>query len=176
MRKMVVGLLLTGITAASLAADGGSESARRCVSIKDSLARLVCYDKAFQNESTEPPAATLRSAPPRASTPSALPVPPTPAVAPPSLGEEHLRKTVKERDREQVSDLTAVVTALKEIRQNTYRITLDNGQVWEQMDLGNGFRIAPGDTVRIERSKMGGYYLARQGPRSYGQVRVTRLK
>jgi hypothetical protein len=162
-RKVVMALVLSALTVASFAADSGTESARRCVSIKDSLARLVCYDKAFQNETAEPPAAaTLRQT--------------APSVAAPSLGEESLRRTAKERDLEQVSDLTAVVTALKEFRQNTYRLTLDNGQVWEQADLGNGFRIAIGDTVRIERSKMGAYYLARQGPRSYGQVRVTRLK
>jgi hypothetical protein len=171
MNRYLLPTLLMGVFASTgFAADNAAEAGRRCVGIQDSLQRLMCFDKAFAIDRAE--SAAPRSAPPLRTEITAPVVAPTPA---PSLGDETIRKQPKERDREQPQELTAVVTALKEFRKNTYRITLDNGQVWEQMDLGDGLRIAVGDTVSIERRRMGGHYLV-LGARKTGQVRVSRLK
>jgi hypothetical protein len=105
------------------------------------------------------------------------PAPPAVAAAPASLGEEQVKRTKQDREAETgAANLTAQVTALRETRKDVFRISLDNGQVWQQMDLDSLFRVEVGDTVRIERGAMGGYRMARSSGSRSGWTRVTRLK
>ena len=71
--------------------------------------------------------------------------------------------------------MTAAIVDIKEIRQDTWRMALDNGQTWQQMDMSSSFNPRKGDTVRIEKGKLGGY-MAALGPEGKGSgwIRVTR--
>jgi hypothetical protein len=165
-------------TASVFAAEAQVEAGRQCAQVKDSLQRLVCYDRVFLTGEAVAPAA-----PPAAVAPRAVPVPapvanaPAPVPAPaaaPSLGEERVQRKAKEKPAEPAS-LEATVTALKETRPAVFRLTLDNGQVWQQMDMSSVFQVDVGDTVRIEKGTMGGYRLTRSSRGRSGWVRVTRL-
>ena len=98
-------------------------------------------------------------------------------AAAPQMGDSQLKRSSEERpEAAEPSRMTATVTALKETRKDVYRIWLDNGQVWQQMDLENLFAVKIGDTVQIERGKLGGFRMARGVNSRSGWTRVTRLR
>jgi hypothetical protein len=165
-------------TASALAADAQVEAGRQCAQVKDSLQRLVCYDRVFLAGESAAPAATSPAPVATRVTPVPAPAvaaPAAPAVAAaPSLGEERVQRKTQEKPAEPAS-LEATVTALKETRPAVFRLTLDNGQVWQQMDMSSVFQVDVGDKVRIEKGTMGGYRLTRSSRGRSGWVRVTRL-
>jgi hypothetical protein len=171
----VVTLALTG--GAVRAAEAPLDRARQCAAIQDSLQRLVCYDRVFTpGVSAEPspvPAAPSASAPP--------PAPPAPAAQAGTdtarFGAETLKRSDAEREREAPpSSITATVRELRETRPNVFRVSLDNGQIWQQMDMDSLFTLAVGDTVQIDRGRLGGYRMSRTSKGGSGWVRVNRLK
>jgi hypothetical protein len=88
-----------------------------------------------------------------------------------------LKRSHKEREAAgEPTSLEAKVTAAREIRQATYRVSLDNGQIWQQMDMSTLFQVAEGDTVRIEKGAMGGFRMARISNGRSGWVRVSRVQ
>jgi hypothetical protein len=167
------------------AADPQLDAARQCTQLKDSLQRLVCYDKALMEGPAAPATAPVTRAAPASPARSVAPAPApaapavvaTPApVAAPALGDESV-KTRKQRSiPEEPTSLEAKVTEAREIRQATYRLTLDNGQVWQQMDMSSIFQVAAGDTVRIEKGALGGFRMARVSNGRSGWVRVARVQ
>ena len=187
MRKGVIWLVAAGLAAHApvFAADAQVEAGRQCAQVKDSLQRLVCYDRIFQAGDAAAPAT---AAAPRAAAPApvAVPAPRVTAVAPavaaapakaPALGDESVQRKEKETSKPvEPANLDATITALKETRPQVVRLTLDNGQVWQQMDMSTVFQVTVGDTVRIEKGAMGGYRLSRTSRGRSGWVRVTRLQ
>jgi len=190
--KMIwFGVLLLG-SGAAMAADDTLEQARRCASQTDSLQRLVCYDRLFGAGAQAPVALPPVAAPPaaRASTPSPAAATPPAAVQPSpapatatavapaqDFGADQLRRTPSETAKDETPrTLTATVSALRETRTSVFRVTLDNGQVWQQMDMDSLFHLQSGDVVEISRGKLGGYRMARQSRGGSGWVRVSRVK
>jgi len=169
MRRLVVSLALAALAPAGAAADGSLQQARACAAIQDSLQRLVCYDRVFA-----PSAAPAAVAP--APAVAAAPAPP---VADPreSFGADQLKRTEAEREATpEPRTLTATVSQVREMRPSVFRVTLDNGQVWQQMDMDSLFNLAAGDTVQIDRGRMGGYRMARISKGGSSWVRVSRVK
>ncbi len=189
-RAWGAGVVLAWLPAVMFAADPQLDAARQCTQLKDSLQRLVCYDKALMEaapaSSTAPvavaPAPAVRAAPAPAPAPARAPSPaasPAPAVAAaaPALGDESLKRSQKERkESDGPTSLEAKVTAAREVRQATYRVTLDNGQVWQQMDMSTLFQVGVGDVVRIEKGALGGFRMARVSNGRSGWVRVNRVE
>lgn len=197
-RARRVGIVLAAMPALMFAADPQLDAARQCTQLKDSLQRLVCYDKALMEaapaSSTAPapvavtvaPAPTpgVRVAPPPApaaapavSAPAAVSAAPTTPATAPALGDESLKRSQKQRkESEGPTSLEAKVTAAREVRQATYRVTLDNGQVWQQMDMSTLFQVGVGDVVRIEKGALGGFRMARVSNGRSGWVRVNRVE
>ena len=196
--KTAMGFALL-LPVALFAADAQVESARQCAKQKDSLQRLVCYDNIFQAVAAAPvapvttlppasaaPAATAAAvAKPTAAVPAmAAPAAAAPAVAAsaaapaavaaPALGDESLKKVQKEKATAAPSHLEARVTALRQMRPELFRLTLDNGQVWQQQDVSTMFHVEVGDSVRIEKGSMGSYRMAKAG--GSGWVRVNRTE
>lgn len=185
------GVLLLG-SAATMAAEDTLEQARRCASQADSLQRLVCYDRLFGAGAAAPaavppvaaPSAARSATPPTVATtppaaaPSAAQSSPPPVAAPAQdFGADQLRRTPSETAKDETPrTLTATVSALRETRTSVFRITLDNGQVWQQMDMDSLFHLQTGDVVEISRGKLGGYRMARQSRGGSGWVRVSRIK
>lgn len=180
----LLGALVLG-SGAAVAADATLDAARRCTQVKDSLERLVCFDRAFAGSdgaTSSASVAALQSAPPvlpRAPAPAA-PVAAAGVTAPaaaPAFGDDQVKRTTRDREvAEGPKTLTARVSALKEMpRASVFRLTLDNDQVWQQMDMDSHFSVDVGDTVQIEKGKLGGYRLARISNGRSSWVRVTRL-
>ena len=188
-RALGAGVVLAWMPAVMFAADPQLDAARQCTQLKDSLQRLVCYDKALMEApaSTAPvavaPAPAVRAAPAPAPAPAASPAPAVAATAPvtpaaaPALGDESLKRSQKQRkESDGPTSLEAKVTAAREVRQATYRVTLDNGQVWQQMDMSTLFQVGVGDVVRIEKGALGGFRMARVSNGRSGWVRVNRVE
>lgn len=182
-RTLAIGTMLVG--SAALAADGTLESAQRCAQVQDSLQRLVCYDRVFP-PGQAPVAPAPVAAPAPAPTPAPVQTPrvataPAPAAVTPApaadFGAESVRRREEQRDAEgPPRSITAAVASLRQTRPNVYRMTLDNGQVWDQMDMDVTFSVEEGDAVRIERGRMGGYRMSRTSRGGTGWVRVNRIK
>jgi hypothetical protein len=193
MRSKLIPLgALMFFSGATMAADASLEAARRCVQIKDSLERLVCFDRAFAGTATLTPAPAVKLAPaPLPSPPPVVAVAPVPAPPPavamaapappaaaaPALGDEVIKRN-KPQEPEDTgpTSLVAKISALKETRKNVFRISLDNGQVWQQMDMESLFIVKVGDIVEVQKGRLGGYRMGKTGGQSSGWVRVTRLK
>ena len=77
----------------------------------------------------------------------------------------------RERGDEPVDALEQTVASVAADRFGKLRISLANGQVWEQVD-SDRLQLKPGDAVRIRRAAMGSYLLSlRTGGRA---IRVRR--
>lgn len=195
---IVAGLMSTG---SAFAAEAAADAAKRCAQILGERERLACFDRAFTAgpETTAlaesraaavpapaavvAPAAPARAAAPPAAAVVAAPVAATVATgaavaAAPALGDDQVRKYSKEANEasDEPKNMTAKVTALKEIREDTWRMNLDNGQVWQQMDMSSTFNPSVGDTVQVQKKMMGGYSLSLAGEKKSQWIRVTRLE
>jgi len=168
-----------GITA------GATGTTHECSRIVEDAARLACYDQAFGKAAPEPAAAPVSApAPTPTPTPATVAVaaaaatpasaPAKPAVAPTEdfgfkPAEVERKKEVVEVKPEEPNSISARVTAV-ETRQDKFIATLDNGQVWSQIELDTRVRLAAGDTVTLRRAIFGSYLLI--GPQGV----ATRVK
>jgi len=173
---------------AGTAAESASDAARRCSQVLGERERLACYDRAFPAGPQTSELAT-RQAPPAAAPGAPAAAPPAPAaaatapstVAPAAgFGEDSIRRAPSAETRaakaEEPDNLTAQIASIREMRTNVWRLTLDNGQVWQQMDMNNSFLPKAGQTLRIEKGRFGGYSAALIGETRSAWVRVNRLK
>jgi hypothetical protein len=205
-RKIHIGIAITAslLSATSvLAAESAGDAARRCAQILGERERLACFDRAFtagpetaalaetRAAATAAPVAVAAPAAPAAasiavpvaaaSVATAATVAAAPTAVAPSLGDDQVRKYDKEAKEAKEAtgepkSLTAKVIAVKETREDTWRMNLDNGQVWQQMDMSSVFHPVVGDTVEVQRKMMGGYALALAGGKRSPWIRVTRLE
>jgi len=80
----------------------------------------------------------------------------------------------KVNEKAQANELIARVAEIKELGRNRFLITLENGQVWEQMQTRR-FALAEGDEVRIYPTRWGSSYrLSSQSHKGYIQVQRLR--
>jgi hypothetical protein len=121
-------------------------AARLCAANKDATARLACYDAAF---AVVPPAPTAQ------------------------FGDnEHLQKLrTPTVDTPKALELT--VKSAQPLQQGLFRLTLDNGQVWETRQAEWSLAFKPSDIVTISRLPLGGYQISMKGnPRTVGAKRI----
>jgi hypothetical protein len=146
--------MLTGIATAD------ELSARSCTGIADQMARLACYDRAFGvnpvPRSAAPDAATGLPQPASAAPPSTVPKRPED-----SFGDTgNLRGSVKPVLPKRV---TATVLNAVALGQGLYRLTLDNGQVWETTETDRAMDFYPSNRVTISRMAFGNYLVSLTG-------------
>ena len=169
---------------AAAPADALLDELRVCRDLTDDEVRLICYDAAVDRSKE---GAYHRSAPASENPPAATSAEPagtadataaTAAAA--SLNQEDLfGKTATEVERtveeatgdERIDSLSATVTRLREYTFDKVLITLDNGQVWKQVDASR-LRLRVGDAVEIERASLGSFMLRKKG--SKRSMRVSR--
>lgn len=168
-----IGVLLCAVTVAMTATVVGAaapslDAALRCGALADRDARLNCYDQLF----AKPPAT---AAAPAAVVPAPATAPASAAAA--SVGAETLPKPREEKTATAPTMLVARIAAILPLQGSMFRITLDNGQVWETQEGHSSFIIKVGDTVRINKRPMGSYQVAREidGKPGY-PVRAIRQK
>lgn len=173
------------VTGVAVSAEPAADAARRCSQVLGERERLACYDRAFPAGPQTSELAT-RSTPPAAPASATMPapVPAAPVAASPaaaqSFGDDSMRRAPGPEEKAakaaEPTTLTGQIAEIKEMRPNVWRLTLDNGQVWQQMDMSGSFLPKVGETLRIERGRFGGYSAALMGETRSAWVRVNRLK
>lgn len=174
----------------SLAQAGPTETLLKCSIIGDDERRLACYDIWTNDLRASGRSIDQALAP----APAVVPAPTQPAEVAASSGRSGIfnfglpfggnkrdssddnfgQKPVDQPDLPGKVDFIDVkVATIKMGAYNNFTITLDNGQVWQQTDEKK-MRLSPGDTVRIRRGAMGGYFLQKSGKGK--SSRVTRKK
>jgi hypothetical protein len=138
-------------------------AARTCVRITDTAARLACYDAAFAAP-PGPAAPTARTAPTAASAPVAPPAP-TASPAPPaaSFGDNgQLHRQLKAK-ADLPKKLQLKVQKAVPLGRGLYRLTLDNGQIWETRQADWALEFKSNDMVTITRMVFDTYQISLAG-------------
>jgi hypothetical protein len=68
-----------------------------------------------------------------------------------------------QRDSETLDKVTAKITGVTTLRDGALRVTLDNGQVWRQIDRKGEAHWAVGDSLVIERAALGSFLASTVG-------------
>ncbi len=87
--------------------------------------------------------------------------------------EAEVNEIIEEQlEIEQLEEMAATVTQLRDSASGKRVLTLDNGQVWRQLD-NKQLRITEGDTVVIRKASLGSFRLRKQtGGRTIGVKRI----
>jgi hypothetical protein len=181
MTKRIVSLLFVLVSATAAAAqDSLPAQLTACLAISGMLQRLACYDRVAHSLGPLPRSALVqRPAPPPPAAyvvpPAAVAAPPVIASAPPiGLGSERLPRTASAAPR-RAQELIAHVASVAYDPHNRFTVTLDNGQVWRQLEGDTAIlRGARNATVRISRGALGSYDLNIVGRNAI--YRVLRLQ
>jgi hypothetical protein len=172
-------LILGGAhVAPAWAADSLDVQLKHCASVTVAGARLACYDDLASSSGLSPvappTAAASSSAAPRVITsPSGIAAPNAP---PPPLETQFgvhngaLEATLVAPHREK--RLLAVVSTISNRPRGELVVTLDNGQVWVQLQPTT-YPLRPGDHVEIDVGALGSYVL--WCPSSRRSTKVTRI-
>ncbi len=176
-------------TATLIVADPGRDALEACRNISDDTQRLACYDGIPPPETAPQPSAVAETAvtpaPPAVpDTPPAPPVAPAPASASEDgnvvqRGLGRLRglfgrdEPPVERPPELQSIDAQVVEVVKLARGN-HRLTLEDGQVWREIEVKPRARYRVGDNVEIARGALGSYNLSSE--RTGHRIKVRRVR
>ncbi|MEJ0038680.1 MAG: hypothetical protein WDO68_21830 [Gammaproteobacteria bacterium] len=148
-----------------------AQSGTDCSSVADDMSRLKCYDEQAARQKKKTAAPPVASTPaPAASTPK--PAAPSPAPAKPAAGPDDFGLDAEAVRRKQAAanpdaprepeQVVARVKAVTTRPRGEYRITLEDGQVWDQTQH-SASDVPPeaGETVTIKRGMLGSYFLSR---------------
>jgi hypothetical protein len=199
--RWTISFLSTMTLAAVAAAQSSSDPLEACAQKADSATRLACFDQEMQRRHTAGTSHEAPSTPGGAtSAPQETPTgePSAPArVSPPAgqtagtasgttashadddigLNGAQLRKKLREEgvveERPKAKPIVAQVTRAIWHPDHRYTLALDNGQVWEQVETGDGASIEPHETVTITPGALGSFFL-KTSQRRY--LRVRRLQ
>ncbi len=156
MRKLLVVTALAGAPYLSGVHAEDLDAARACTRLRDAAARLTCYDAAFGVAKMQ----------------GALPVGMEPPHAQAQFGDNGQFRTKTKTDLPK--KLTLAVQQVTALPEGHYRLTLDNGQVWQttQADWTMDFKAS--DLLTISRMPLGGYQISspRSGHSSVGAKRI----
>ncbi|BDY06808.1 hypothetical protein [Ferrimonas sp. YFM] len=135
--------------------DKAAEAVVNCASEKDKLDRLVCFDKL--GKPMKALAQSKKALPPQAKAPEAA----------------NERFGLSDKRPEEPEAIKASVSKLKQDPYGKFIITLDNGQVWKQID-SKRFRFKKDKPVTIEKASLGSFMLTQEG--SSKSARVKRVQ
>lgn len=174
--NQLISLSFIAISAFSAQAETLEVNLMQCAGMKDSKARLICFDGLaekveLQNKQfAQPNSKMIAKAPLTTNKPEKL-VPPVKTKVE-KFGAEHLKsKTVKEEDLQ-------IVFTIAEINKDHYgkwRITFKNEQHWKQTDSAF-LSLKVGDSVLLKKGFMNAVYLKKNDSSSNKKIRVKRLK
>jgi hypothetical protein len=162
---LVLGVAAALVTAgpARAAAPDAAAGFLACAAEKDDARRLACFDAAVGQ--AQAAAGTT-----------------APAVAAAPLSQEEkfgLRGDLKQEKAQEVPELQeleqlqAQVTGVSSKLRGELVVTLENGQVWAEIQTGSGARVKTGDRVTIKPGALGSFLLVTPNGRS---TRVTRIR
>ena len=177
-RSIALSLVLFVVSGShALAADDVAARLRTCRAIAEVPARAACYDKVVDDQAAPPrtaatPAPVPAASPPPAQVRAAPPAAPAETTA--RFGAENLPAERRPEPAPAQADvLTAKVVAFTPGATGKATITLDNGQVWAQVE-NERLYLRPGAGVTLKRGVLGSYMLIPEGMN--GSYRVTRRR
>ncbi|HUF72299.1 MAG TPA: hypothetical protein VMR74_05305 [Gammaproteobacteria bacterium] len=161
-----------------------------CVTIEDSLERFACYERMVEvaragdaaHAETEVEKADTaigadanEAAPASTATPAGVAEPARPAprqaVSDDSFG---FPVEADRPERGSQPEIRSIVAAVEESRPNLLTVTLENGQIWRQMQ-SQRYNLRAGHHVRISGTRWGdSYHLS--ADELYGFIQVERVK
>jgi hypothetical protein len=168
MRRILAKLAVCLAAMAAIAVPGHAgdtwSDMQACRSLGDAE-RLACFDRVLARHDSKPvpPPAPVR------------PAEPAMAAAKPSadFGSERLQKD--DATPQQPESMTAKVAQVRWNAFKHFSVTLDNGQVWRQLDSDTAVaRIDSAATVKITRGFLDSYSLSVEG--TWGIYKVKRIK
>ena len=175
MKKASVILTLL-MVAGAVQADELLDELLVCRDLPSDEARVICYDSAVDR-------GRQRGGPPPVAEASPPPVPATTAAASVAAASEisqedlfgktgnEVQRTVEEvTGNERIESLNARITELQQAGYDKVAMTLDNGQMWQQID-SSSLRLRVGDDVRIERASFGSFMLQKVGSKRTMRVK-----
>lgn len=164
-------LLLACVACGAAHAQDLDAALRHCTTIASAPDRLACFD-ALARDTLNAGAAfdtVVPTTPPSIATHTTAPTAPAPAVAPLNdFGLEHRATTHPSGET-----LSATLAAVHRGGYGELRVTLDNGQVWEQVGTDR-YQLKVGEQILIERGRFNSFFLRKQS--SDRKVRFIRLK
>ncbi len=139
-----------------------------CGRIENQNARLICYDRLFRVV-TKSSAADV---PPLALSIAAEPElvgtePVTPVDLQNNFGQERIDRT--EQRKVELKELSSTVVKLEKRLRGQYQFTLDNGQIWQQIEAERR-QFRSNTEVIIRKAAFGSYWL------DAGKQGVTKVK
>jgi hypothetical protein len=130
-----------------------AQTAAACASITDDGQRLSCYDNSFKKGPAEQAGAKVTTLPP-----TSTQAPPQPSSAEAPAGEfgGEFRQPKPGPKR-----LQAIVTSVAPLGQGLYRLTLDNGQVWDTTQADWTLAFEASNSVTISTMMLGNHVISR---------------
>ena len=141
-----------------------------CRAIADPLERLECYDQRVDETSAE-----ARSSSSESSGPPAVPdddSAESSSVPTKAAAEATAEFGKRAHPGRSVETVTATVSRVERLAYGKIRISLDNGQIWRQLD-SKRIRLAAGDTATIKAGHLDSYRLRKEGATT--AIRVKRV-
>ncbi len=177
-------LTVLTLTATTGQTDELSDELVVCRDLPSAVERLDCYDAAVdRSKRSGGPRPAPVAAAPAAVEPAAV-IEPAATVASSAgaatisqealfgqSGDEVQRTVEEATGDERIDSLSAQITRLQTSGYDKVAITLDNGQVWQQIETSS-LRLKVGDDVSIDRAALGSYMLRKTG--SKRSMRVSR--
>lgn len=179
---LVLGLAQCWLSPALAAGSTANAAFMSCASEQDDARRLACFDAAVAQVRAQPAPPVASSAPAPAPAPAATAAATAAAAATVPLSKEErfgLRGDLKEEKAKKAPELTelqelrATVTKVAAKPHGELVLTLDNGQVWYEIQANSGIRVKTGDQVTIRSGALGSYSVVAPNGRS---SKVTRVR
>lgn len=180
--KKKIAILLSGcvLSVPAFSADVSAEI-QQCAKVTDNFARLTCFDKLALKHSGKA-VAPVNTASPKSAKSAVIIAPvskPKPTVKQATTAKDvdefaksHLGKSEQEKAKE-ITEISAQITKLSKTAHGYWKITLDNGQQWQQKD-SYSFSLKVKQDVVLSKGALGAIYLKKAG--SNKRIRVRRLK
>jgi hypothetical protein len=125
----------------------------RCAAIPEDGPRLACYDGAFGRPARPAVAPTASAAPALPMAPQVVaPMPAAAPVAPPA-------QPAKPKE----GPVSAKIVAVGQLSNDRFSVTLDNGQLWTQLERDVGAEVRVGDTITLRPAMLGSWMLETRG-------------
>ena len=159
-------ILASAWAAAAWAADPSPSGVASCRGITDDKQRLACFDRESALPQQPARGADTRDAKKDAQNAekrSAVSVPASPVLSPEQrmgLDPARILKLQGSQGTADLKELTAKIRYVSGDLGSRRYFTLENGQVWRQVEAESEFTVRPGDTVHITRAMFGSYFMA----------------
>jgi hypothetical protein len=170
---LALGLAQCWLSPALAAGPTANASFLSCAGEQDDARRLACFDAAVTQARTQPTPAVDSAAPAAAAATAAAVVPLSKEERFGLRGDLKQEKAKKAPELAELKELRATVTKVAAKPYGELILTLDNGQVWYEIQANSGIRVKTGDQVTIRSGALGSYSIVAPNGRS---SKVTRTR